>query len=152
MQRRGRNYQPVNGVNSYVPKSTAYAASQNGYTDGILQGLNFDPTGVIQGTFYNGQIIGLAQVVLDQVQNPDGLNNVGNNDYLQSVNSGPSQAGLAGQNTFGLIQGGSLEGSNVDLTVELSNMIVAQRSFDTNSRVIAVVNETMDTLSHLGQS
>ncbi len=145
-------YQTVNGVNSYVPKNTAYAASQNGYTDGVLQSLNFDSTGVIQGTFSNGQTVGLAQVVLDQVQNPEGLNDAGNNDFTPSVNSGPSQTGLAGQNTFGQIQGGSLEGSNVDLTVELSNMIVAQRSFDTDSRMIAVINETLDTLSHLGQS
>jgi flagellar hook protein FlgE len=145
-------YQVVNGVNTYVPKNTANAASQNGYQEGVLQSLNFDATGVIQGTFSNGQTVGLAQVALDQVQNPEGLDNVGNSDYTQSVNSGPSQVGLAGQGTFGQILDDSLEGSNVDLTVELSNMIIAQRSFDTNSRMIAVINETLDTISHLGQS
>jgi flagellar hook protein FlgE len=145
------SYKIVNGVNTYVPDSTAYAASQNGYTEGQLQGISFDPTGVIGGVFSNGQTVGLAQVALEQVQNPDGLSQTGNNDYTLSPNAGPSQVGQAGQGNFGTIQDDSLEGSNVDLTTELSNMILAQRSFDTDSRMIAVVNEMMDTLDHLGE-
>ncbi len=145
-------YQIVNGVNTYVPKSTAYSASQNGYSDGILQGLNFDQAGVIQGTFSNGQISSLAQLVLAHPQNPEGLTKIGDNGFALSLNSGPDPIGLAGQGNLGKIQGGSLEGSNVDLTVELSNMIIAQRGFDTNSRMISVVNETLDVLSRLGQS
>jgi flagellar hook protein FlgE len=145
------SYQPINGVNTYVPKSTVFAASQNGYPDGSLQGLNFDPSGIIKGTFTNGQTLDLAQVVLAQPQNPDGLSKTGSNDFTPSTNTGPIQNGLAGQGSFGKILGDSLEGSNVDLTVELSNMIVAQRGFATNSRMIAAVNETMNTIAHLGQ-
>jgi flagellar hook protein FlgE len=113
--------------------------------------LNFDQAGVIQGTFSNGQISNLAQLVLAQPQNPEGLDKIGNNGFALSANSGPDPIGLAGQGNLGKIQGGSLEGSNVDLTVELSNMIIAQRGFDTNSRMISVVNETLDVLSRLGQ-
>ena len=145
------SYKIINGVNTYVPDSTVYAASQNGYPEGQLQSISFDPTGMIEGAFSNGQTVGLAQVALEQVQNPDGLSQVGNNDFALSLNSGPVQVGQAGQGNFGTIQDDSLEGSNVDLTTELSNMILAQRSFDTDSRMIAVVNETMDTLDHLGQ-
>ncbi len=145
------NYQIVNGVNTYVPKQTVYATSQNGYSDGILQGLNFDQAGIIQGTFSNGQILSLAQLALAQPQNPEGLAKTGNNGYSLSPNTGPVPIGLPGQGNLGKIQGGSLEGSNVDLTNELSNMIIAQRGFDTNSRMISVVNETLNTLSHLGQ-
>ena len=145
------SYQVVNGKQTYVPKSTAYAASQDGYSDGILQGVNFDNQGNIIGSFDNGQKVSLAQVALDQVENPDGLNKVGSNYYTTSVNSGSSHLGLAGQGNFGKIQGSSLEGSNVDLTVELSNMIVAQRSFEVNARMVSVVNDTLNVINNLGR-
>ncbi len=145
------SYQTVNGVNTYVPKNTVFAASQDGYQAGNLQGLSVDQEGFIKGSFTNGQTVNLAQLALAQVQNPEGLAKIGNNDYAASPNSGPTHVGLAGTGDFGTIQGGSLEGSNVDLTVELSNMIVAQRGFDTNSRMMAVVNETLDVTDHLGE-
>jgi flagellar hook-basal body protein len=145
------SYQIVNGVNTYVPKNTVFAATQDGYPSGVLQGLNIDETGTLQGSFSNGQNINVAQLALTQVANPNGLAKVGNNEFAASPNSGPSHVGFGGQGGFGKILSGSLEGSNVDLTVELSNMIIAQRGFETNARMITVVNETMDTLSRLGQ-
>jgi flagellar hook protein FlgE len=145
------SYQIVNGVNTYVPKQTAYAASQNGYAEGQLQSLSFDGTGTIQGTFSNGQVTALGQVILAEPNNPDGLANVGNNYYQTSPNSGPMFLGTAGQLDLGTVQGDTLELSNVDLSVELSNMIIAQRGFDVNSRVIAVENSNLQILSQLGQ-
>jgi flagellar hook protein FlgE len=144
------SYQTLNGVNTYVPDSHA-TATQNGYADGTLQSLEFNQTGTIVGSFTNGQKADLAQVVLASVSNEGGLSNVGNNDFQASINSGSVQLGLAGQNGLGTIEGDSLEGSNVDLTVELSNMIVAQRGFDTNARVIAAVNSELQTVTQLGQ-
>jgi flagellar hook protein FlgE len=144
------SYQPVNGVNTYVPDSHA-TATQNGYPDGILQSLNFDQTGTIVGSFSNGQKTALAQVALASVSNEGGLSNVGDNHFQTSINSGSAQVGLAGQNGLGTIQGDTLEDSNVDLTVELSNMIIAQRGFDTNARVIAAVNSELQTVTQLGQ-
>jgi flagellar hook protein FlgE len=79
------------------------------------------------------------------------LNKVGNNDFTFSSNVGESYTGQAGHGGLGLLQSGTLEGSNVDLAVELANMIVAQRSFDTNARVMAVINETLDVTTRLGQ-
>ena len=111
------SYQPVNGVNTYVPKSTVFAASQDGYADGVLKGLSFDETGMIQGNFSNGQTIPLAQVALSQPANSGGLSKVGNNDFAPSPNSGAQQIGLAGSGGFGTVLGGSLELSNVDLTL-----------------------------------
>lgn len=145
------SYQIVNGVNTYVPNSTAFAASQDGYQAGNLQGLNIQNDGIIQGSFTNGQTVNLAQIALAQVQNPQGLAKIGNNDYAFSPNSGPSHVGIAGTGQFGKVQSGTLEGSNVDLGAELSNMIIAQRGFDTNARIMAVVNETMDVTDRLGQ-
>jgi len=145
------SYQTINGVNTYVPLDTATTASQNGYADGTLQSLSFNAAGIIEGVFSNGQTLAVGQVVLTSVTNPEGLNSVGNGYYTPSSNAGPTYTGIAGTNGLGTIDGSSLEGSNVDLTVELSNMIIAQRGYEANARVISVVNSTLQTLTSLGQ-
>jgi flagellar hook protein FlgE len=144
-------YQVINGVNTYVPNSTAYAASQNGYGEGLLQSIQFNTAGQIEGTFSNGQTTALGQVILAEPNNPDGLASVGNNYYQTSPNSGPMFVGTAGQLDLGTVQGDTLELSNVDLSVELSNMIIAQRGFETAARVIAVESADLQTLTQLGQ-
>jgi flagellar hook protein FlgE len=144
-------FQVVNGVNTYVPSDTATVKSQDGYADGTLQSLSFDKTGTIQGVFSNGKTFALGQVVLTTVTNDEGLESVGNGYYSQTASSGPSFTGLAGTSNLGTIDGSSLENSNVDLTVELSNMIIAQRGYESNARVISVVNSTLQTLTQLGQ-
>jgi len=144
-------FQIVNGVNTYVPSDTATVKSQDGYADGTLQSLSFDKTGTIQGVFSNGKTFALGQVVLTSVTNQEGLESVGNGYYSQTASSGPSFTGLAGTDNLGTVAGSSLEGSNVDLTVELSNMIIAQRGYESNARVISVVNSTLQTLTQLGQ-
>lgn len=145
------SYQVVNGVNTYVPNSTIFAKTQNGYADGLLTGVQFDKTGTIIGSFTNGQTAALGQVVMAMPENQGGLDKVGSNYYSQSPNSGGMFVGLAGQDGVGTIQGNSLELSNVDLTVELSNMIIAQRGFEVNARVISVTNSTLQTTVQLGQ-
>jgi flagellar hook protein FlgE len=145
------SYQIVNGVNTYIPKSTAYAKSQDGFASGILSGLNFDATGFINGTFSNGQTTAIGRVILAMPNNQEGLNKVGSNYYHTSSNTGALFVGFADQDGVGTIQGSTLELSNVDLTVELTNMIIAQRGFDVNSRVISVENSNLQILSQLGQ-
>jgi flagellar hook-basal body protein len=149
------SYQVINGVNTYVPNSTAIVKSQNGNPEGVLSSVNFDATGTIQGTFslVNGltSTVAIGQVVLAMPNNQGGLTDVGNGYYQQSSNSGAMFVGFAGQDGVGTIQGDTLELSNVDLTTELSNMIIAQRGFDVNSRVIAVENSNLQILSQLGQ-
>lgn len=144
------SYQVINGVNTYVADSHA-TTSQNGYADGTLTSLSFDETGTIQGQFSNGQTTALGQVLMASVENINGLNQVGDNYYQAGPNAGAQTLGLAGKNGMGSIQGGYLENSNVDLTTELSNMIIAQRGFDVNSRVIAVENANLQVLTQLGQ-
>jgi flagellar hook protein FlgE len=144
-------FQVVNGVNTYVPNQSAYVREQDGYRDGSLVGLSFDQTGVIKGEFSNGEIVDLGQVVMARIDNPEGLAKVGGNYYATSANSGSIFVGLGGQNGLGTIQGFALEGSNVDLTVELSNLIIAQRGFEVNARSISTTNETLNTLVNLGR-
>jgi flagellar hook protein FlgE len=143
--------QVINGVNTYVPNQSAYVRSQDGYQEGTLQDISFDGLGVIQGQFSNGKTIALGQVVMARIDNPEGLNKVGSNYYTTSANSGSVYVGLAGRNSLGTIQGYSLEGSNVDLTVELTNLIIAQRGFEVNARSISTTNETLNTIVNLGR-
>lgn len=144
-------FQVVNGVTTYVPNHNAFMVDQDGYRDGNLLGISFNSRGVIQGSFSNGEIVDLAQIVMARVANPEGLNKVGNNYFTPSANSGSVFIGLPGQNGLGTVVGFAVEGSNVDLTVELSNMIIAQRGFEVNARTISVNNQTLDTLVNLGR-
>jgi flagellar hook-basal body protein len=146
----GGNYELINGVNTYVPSHTAYAATQNGYTDGSLLDLRFEGDGTLVGSFSNGEELGIARLALTQVENPEGLSKVGNGYFTPSANAGSLRLGTAGIGGLGRVQGSALEGSNVDLTLELSNMIVAQRGFDVNARMVSTVNSTMDTMNRLG--
>ncbi len=144
------SYQVINSVNTYVPDSDVQASFQNGYPDGQLQSLSFQEDGTLLGSFSNGQNVALAQLALTQPENQGGLSKVGDNYFATSNNSGPEETGLAAQNGLGLVHGGALENSNVDLSVELTNMIVAQRGFDSNARMVAAVDNTLQVLDNLG--
>jgi flagellar hook-basal body protein len=143
-------YQIINGVNTYVANSHA-TSSADGWADGTLQSLSFNATGTIEGQFSNNQTVALGQVLMADFTNINGLNSVGNNYYTTGPNTGTRTLGLAGSGNLGTVEGGYLEGSNVDLTTELSNMIIAQRGFDVNSRVISVENANLQVLTQLGQ-
>ena len=148
------SFQTINGVNTYQPNDTAFVKTQDGHAEGQLTGLSFDHTGTIQGSFSTGSstmTVALGQIVMAKVDNPEGLTKLGNGYYQTSANSGSTFVGLAGQNGLGTVQGDALEGSNVDLTVELSNMIIAQRGFDVNARTISTANDTLTTLVNLGR-
>jgi len=144
------SYQVVNGVNTYVPNSNVQAVYQDGYPDGQLQTMNFQEDGTLLGSFSNGQNVALAQVALSQPGNPEGLSKVGNNYFASSPNSGPIETGIAGMNGLGVVRGGSLENSNVDLSTELTNMIVAQKGFDSNARMVSTVDHNLQVLDQLG--
>jgi flagellar hook protein FlgE len=144
-------YTLVNGVNTYVPNQSASCSKQNGYGEGTLQSYSFDTTGKIQGSFSNGQTIVLGQLAMARVDNPEGLTKAGGDYYVSSANSGNTYVGTAGENGIGSVVGGELEGSNVDLTTELTNMIIAQRGFEVNAQVVTTENQELQTLVHLGQ-
>ena len=147
----GGIYKIQDGVNRYVPNHTVFAESQDGYPEGTLDNLTIDRQGILKGFFTNQQIVDLAQIAEARVANPEGLNHEGDGLYSSSNNSGALFLGLPGQNGLGLIQSYMLEGSNVDLTVELSNMIVAQRGFEANGRTISTESENLAVLTNLGR-
>lgn len=124
-------------------------ANQDGMAPGSLIGFNITDKGEVVGLFSNGlnQIIG--QLALANFVNPSGLQRVGQNLFIPSANSGTAQIGIAGTNGRGSIAAGYLEMSNVDLAQQFTDMIVAQRGFQANSRVITTSDEMLQDLVNL---
>lgn len=120
--------------------------SADGNTTGQLTGISVGTDGLIRASYTNGESIPLGKVALVDFRNPQGLKQVGDNQWIESIDSGEPLAGEAGTGTFGAIQGGALETSNTDLTQELVNLITAQRNFQANSRAIEANKTLSDTI------
>ncbi len=120
--------------------------TQNGYSSGQVSGINVDKSGIVSATYTNGQSIEVGQLALSNFPNPAGLAPTGNSAWKQTYASGAPISGTAGSSNLGAIQSGALEASNVDLTKELVNMIVAQRAFQANSEMIKTNDQVTQTI------
>ncbi|MCF6097073.1 flagellar hook protein FlgE [Thermovorax subterraneus] len=136
-------------VTQYAKETTVDLSYQDGYAAGTLLGISVDSKGVITGVFDNGQNMELAQVALAVFDNPAGLIKAVGNTYMASNNSGEVQIGMAGTGGRGTISPGSLEMSNVDLAEEFTRMIVTQRGFQANSRIISASDEMLQELVNI---
>jgi flagellar hook protein FlgE len=134
------------GLTSFAAESNAAARDQNGYGMGILSNISIDPSGTITGIFTNGVTRVLAQIYVAEFNNNGGLLKVGESMFQTSANSGSPIAGIAGETTSSTITSGALEISNVDLAQEFTNMIVAQRGFQANARIITTSDEMLNEL------
>ncbi|MEX0912217.1 MAG: flagellar hook protein FlgE [Gemmatimonadota bacterium] len=139
----------VNGLTQFAGMSSAAFQEQDGYAAGELQSYSIDRTGTIMGAFSNGNSIVLGQIALAEFNNPGGLMRNGDNLYTLSANSGEAQVGYASDNSSSTVASGVLEMSNVDLTQEFTNMIVAQRGFQANGRVITTTDEMLQEVVNL---
>jgi flagellar hook protein FlgE len=139
----------IDGLASFANPSNAVISSQNGYQAGSLQSISVDGKGVISGYFTNGVTRSLAQIALAQFTNPSGLLRSGDNTYLESANSGGPVVGFAGGTIASSITPGALEGSNVDISQEFTDMIIAQRGFQANAKVITTSDEMLQELVNL---
>ncbi|NQS98248.1 MAG: flagellar hook-basal body complex protein [candidate division Zixibacteria bacterium] len=124
------------GITQFDSPSTTIAISQDGYTMGDLEDISIGVDGTIAGAFSNGVVRTLGQIVLADFTNTGGLSKAGNNMYVESPNSGQAVIGAAQTNFSASINSGYVEMSNVDLTREFTELIVAQRGFQANARVI----------------
>ena len=104
---------------------------------------------IVTGVFSNGRTRPIGQVALAGFSNPSGLEKTGSSLYRASVNSGLPQIGQAGGGGRGTLSGSTLEMSNVDLAQEFTNLIIAQRGFQANSRVITASDELLQDLVNL---
>lgn len=129
--------------------STAKISDTDGYAAGTLNGKSIGTDGVIVGSFTNGRTQAIGQVALAIFNNPDGLLSAGGNLYTKTTNSGEAQIGSAGTGGRGKFTPGSLEMSNVDLAQQFTNMIVAQRAFQANSKIITTDDNMLEELVNL---
>ena len=120
--------------------------SQNGYPQGTLSNINVGQDGTISGAFTNGQTQTLGRVALATFQNEQGLHRLGSSQFSATANSGLAQVGTAANGRFGAIISGSLEQSNVSIADEFTKMILAQRSFEANSRSITTADSDLQTV------
>lgn len=139
----------ISQLSQYGAGNTLAALSQDGSAMGTLQGMSLSADGTLVGVFSNGLKQNLAQIAMASFNNPGGLEKVGNSSFRTSVNSGNAQIGVAGSSGRGMLAGGALEMSNVDLAAEFTNLIVAQRGFQANSRVITASDEILQDLVNI---
>ena len=136
--------------------STQYAASsstnyqtQDGYGPGFLNSISVDTTGVMSGSYSNGQILKLFQVGLAKFNDEQALTDVGNSLWSANSASGDAITGHPGDNGLGSISSNSLEQSNVDIATEFVNMITTQRGYEANSKVITTVDTMLQDLINI---
>lgn len=128
---------------------TPVKQAQNGKSPGVLSAFSIGKDGVITGSYSNGDTKQLGQVLMVNFANPNGLQPLGNNLYTATADAGEPLVGTPATGQFGVLQARAVEDSNVDLTTELVNMIVAQRVYQANSQTIKVQDTVLQTLVSL---
>jgi flagellar hook protein FlgE len=155
------SYDPGNGaapldMNFDVSQTTQYGGSysvtalrQDGFGTGRLSGIDIDAAGTVFARFTNGQTQVLGRVALANFANPQGMQQLGDNAWGATHASGEVMLGEAGTGTFGLVQSGGLEGSNVDIAEQLVKLITAQRNFQANAQVISTADAVTQTIINI---
>jgi flagellar hook protein FlgE len=130
-------------------KFTVQNANVNGNSPSPVSRVEISEDGTLFAQYENGKLEPLFRLALADVQSPDKLRPLAGNVYGQGVDSGVITTGFAGSGPFGTIVSGALEGSNVDIAEELTNMIESQRSYTANSKVFQTGSDLMDVLVNL---
>jgi flagellar hook protein FlgE len=139
-----------NRLSQYGELSSLAALDQDGQSAGSLTGFSVSQDGLLVGSYTNGRTRPIGQLALANFANPEGMEKAGGStNYRATVNSGLPQIGVPSAGGRGLIAGGALEMSNVDLAREFTNLIVAQRGFQANSRVITTSDEMLQEVVNL---
>jgi flagellar hook protein FlgE len=139
----------LSGVTGYAALTTITATRNNGNAAGTLNSFAMGTDGTLVGTFTNGENVVLGRVALANFANPGGLEKEGSSSYRATASSGQAEVGIAGQNGLGGLTSGYVEMSNVDLSQEFTNLIVAQRGFQANARIITTSDEVLQELTQL---
>jgi len=125
------------------------ALSQDGFTTGRLAGVDIDQEGVVLARFTNGQSQIQGQIALANFANPQGLQPISESNWAETATSGEALVGAPGTASLGLVQSSALEESNVDLSEQLVNMIIAQRNFQANAQMIRTEDEITQTIINI---
>ena len=141
----------LSGATQFGGPKTLAVGSTDGSPSGTLAQFQINLDGTVMGIFSNSQKIAVAKIALANFNNPSGLNKIGATSFAATVNSGLPQIGEAGDGGRGQLLGSALEMSNVDLAQEFTNMIIAQRGFQANSKVITTSDQMLQDLVSLKQ-
>jgi len=135
-------------ISGFGNPSGVTASTQDGSSAGSLNNLSIQADGTISAVFSNGKTTNVAQIILAQFSNVNGLLGQGSGLYAESPASGASFLGVPGQGGRGLLTSGALEASNVDLASELTKIITFQRGYQANAKIITMTDQIMqDTLN-----
>lgn len=138
-----------NTITQSASSSSTKAFYQDGYTMGYLDNFKIDASGIITGVYSNGTTRSIGQIAMASFTNQGGLEKAGNNTYMASNNSGLANISTSGIAGKGTMLSGALEMSNVDLTEQMTDMIVTQRGFQANSKTIQTADTLLDTVLNL---
>ena len=136
-----------NGVSSFDSgsRSTLMAASQDGYGTGSLVSVQVEDTGILVLKYSNGQDVNSSRLALGSFNSQDAIASIGNNEF--EVKDGRAwEVGVAKERGFGSVRSGMVEGSNVDLSQEFSNLVIMQRGYQACSQVISTANDMLSEL------
>lgn len=139
----------ANSMQQNTGANNIVATSQNGFKPGDLVSYQINDDGTVVGNYSNEQTQVLGQIVLANFANNEGLKSEGDNVWSATQSSGVALLGTAGSGNFGTLTNGALEASNVDLSKELVNMIVAQRNYQSNAQTIKTQDQILNTLVNL---
>ena len=137
----GSNNQPT--LTQFAAASDVSSTNQDGYASGEYQGFTIDSNGAISAQFSNGETSQVGELALANVTNPEGLQILGGNNYETTLASGSASVGVAGSGGLGTIQDEALEQSNVDISAQFSDLIIAQQAYEASSKAVT----TFDTVS-----
>lgn len=136
-------------ITGYAAPSATSSTNQNGYGVGLLRTLTVDSDGLLSGIFTNGVTLQMARIALATFNNVNGLLKNGQNSFLETNASGPATVGSANSGGRGSIAAGSLELSNVDITQEFTDLIVSERAYQANSRIITTTDQVIQEALNL---
>ncbi|MCL2684659.1 MAG: flagellar hook-basal body complex protein, partial [Synergistaceae bacterium] len=139
----------IDGVTNFGSQSTTKMYAQDGYAMGVLNDWTIGGDGTFFGSYSNGRVLPIAQLALAMFANPQGLSQIGETCFAETINSGIAQIGEPMTNGAGSIIGNTIEMSNVDLSEEFVNLIRAQRGFQANTRVVHTSDQVLEELINM---
>jgi len=138
-------------ITQFAADSATSNSTQDGFASGNIRSLVVDQNGMITGNFTNGQTVPLAQVAITTFSNMNGLSKLGDNQWSETLASGPPNIGPANQGGRGTILGSQLELSNVDVAEEFTKLIIAQRGYQANSKIVTTSDQLLQETLNLKQ-
>ena len=137
---------------AYNSSSPTGGYKQDGYAEGTLSTIGVNPDGTVVGRYSNGQGQNLWQIPVCRFTSEDGLRREGSNLFSATEEAGQMEMGVAGTENYGTVNAYNVENSNVDMATEMVNMIITQRGFQSNSKVVTTADQMLQKAMELKRS